>query len=93
MAFHALQKARAGKPDPMIDGFTQEQRFFLSYARVWRAVDRDEAVVTRVKSDPHAPGRFRVIGPLSNLEEFARAFGCKAGDAMVRDEASRVRIW
>ena len=93
VAFHALQKARAGKPDPMIDGFTQEQRFFLSYARVWRAVDRDEAVVTRVKSDPHAPGRFRVIGPLSNLEEFARAFGCKAGDAMVRDEASRVRIW
>ncbi len=93
VAFHALQKARAGKPDPMIDGFTQEQRFFLSYARVWRSVDRDEAVVTRVKSDPHAPGRFRVIGPLSNLEEFARAFGCKAGDAMVRDEASRVRIW
>ena len=93
VAYHALHKARAGKPDPMIDGFTQDQRFFLSYARVWRAVDRDEAVVTRVKSDPHAPGRFRVIGPLSNLEEFARAFGCRAGDGMVREEASRVRIW
>jgi len=93
VAYHALQMARAGKPDPMIDGFTQAQRFYLSYARVWRAIDRDESVVTRVKSDPHSPGRFRVIGPLSNLEEFATAFGCKEGDPMVREAGKRVRIW
>lgn len=93
VAYHALQLARAGKPDPKLDGFTQEQRFFLSYARVWRAIDRDEALVTRVKTDPHSPGRFRVVGPLSNLDEFAAAFGCKEGDPMVREASKRVRIW
>jgi putative endopeptidase len=60
---------------------------------VWRSLDRDEGLVTRVKSDPHSPGRFRVIGPLSNLEEFAAAFGCKEGDPMVRKAGKRVRIW
>ncbi|MEO5989061.1 MAG: M13 family metallopeptidase [Candidatus Eisenbacteria bacterium] len=93
VAFHALQKAQAGKPDPKLDGFSQAQRFFLSYARVWRRLDRDEALATMVKTNPHSPARFRVLGPLSNLDEFAAAFGCKAGDPMVREASQRVRIW
>jgi putative endopeptidase len=93
VAYHALQKALEGKQRTTIDGFTPEQRFFLSYARVWRGLYRPEALRTRVQTDPHSPPVWRVNGPLSNLPEFAQAFGCKAGDPMVRDEGKRARIW
>ncbi len=93
VAYAAMQKALAGKPRKLIDGFTPEQRFFLSYARIWRAVDRPEGMRTRVLTDPHSPTRWRVNGPLSNLPEFHDAWGCKEGDGMVRDAAKRARIW
>ena len=95
VAYYALEKAlsapnaRPGK----IDGFTPEQRFFLSWARVWREVQRPEAERLQVNTDPHAPGKWRVNGPLSMMPEFAKAFGCKAGDAMVRPDSLRARIW
>ena len=94
IAYIALQKqlAKNGRP-ANIDGFTPEQRFFLGWAQVWRQLQRDEGMRSRIMTDPHSPGVWRVNGPLSNMPEFHAAFGCKAGDKMVRPEASRARIW
>jgi putative endopeptidase len=94
VAYAALQKAlvKHGRPGP-IDGLTPEQRFFVAYARGWRQNMRPEALRLRIATDPHSPGPFRCNGPLSNLPEFAHAFGAKDGDPMVRAEADRARIW
>jgi putative endopeptidase len=82
-----------GKPAPVIDGFTGPQRFFLSWAQVWRQLQRPEALRRQLLTDPHAPGVWRVNGPLSNMPEFAAAFSCHAGDAMVRPDSLRAQIW
>ncbi|MBX3689046.1 M13-type metalloendopeptidase [Dokdonella sp.] len=92
-AFDALEKASAGKPDPMIDGLSREQRFFLNWARVWRGNIREKAQLVLLNTDPHAPARFRAIGAPSNMPAFAKAFDCKPGDAMVRDAKAQVKIW
>ena len=77
-----------GKPAPApIDGFTADQRFFLAWARVWAANIRPEQSKLLVNTNPHPLSQFRAIGPPSNLPEFAKAFGCKPGDAMVRKES------
>jgi predicted metalloendopeptidase len=94
LAFTALQKAIAKKgPQPKIDGFTPEQRFFLGYAQIWRNNIRDEELKLRVNTDPHSPGSFRTIGPLSNLDEFKKAFDIPDGSRMVRPPDQRVNIW
>ena len=93
MAYHALQRALEQNNPGEIDGFTPEQRFFLAWAQGWRRNYRDEALKLQVNTDPHSPGRFRVIGPLSNMPEFAAAFDCKAGDPMVRPDEARADIW
>ena len=93
LSYHALQRSLAGKPRTLVDGFTPEQRFFLSWAQNWRENVRPQALRSQLRTDPHAPARLRVLGPLSNLPEFAAAFGCRPGDAMVRGEGERVRIW
>jgi putative endopeptidase len=93
VAHSALEIALEGKPRTRIDGFTPEQRFFLSWARVWRRKDRDEALRTLVQTNSHSPALWRVNGPLSNLPEFQRAFGCAEGDPMVGDAEARARIW
>ena len=93
VAYDALQRALRGKPHQPIDGYTPEQRFFLGWAQARLSVLRPEAARVQVATDPHSPGRFRVNGPLSNMPEFAQAFGCKEGDPMVRPAAQRVHIW
>jgi putative endopeptidase len=93
VAYAALETALGNKPRTKIDGFTPEQRFFLAWAQIWRTLQRDQAAINQVKTDPHAPGRWRVNGPLSNMPEFKAAWGCKDGDTMVRPEALRARIW
>jgi putative endopeptidase len=93
IAFAALQKALAGENRDKIDGFTPEQRFFLSYASTWCTLLRPEALRARVKADPHSPAEFRVNGPLSNLNEFAAAFNVPEGAPMRRPPADRVSIW
>jgi putative endopeptidase len=93
MAYYAFQKSlQSNKSRPAnIDGFTPEQRFFLGWAQVWAAKATDEATRSQVIGGPHALPRWRVNGPLANLPQFAQAYGCKAGDAMVREE--NCRIW
>lgn len=92
ISFAALQRALAGKPRPAeIDGFSPEQRFFLGWAQVWRTNMRPEFARYMVQVDPHPPAKFRVNGPLSNMPEFTKAFGCKSGESMVR--ASQCQIW
>ena len=93
IAYYALEHALAGKPRPLIDGFTPEQRFFLSWAQVWRSMQRPQAARAQVATNPHAPAKWRVDGPLSNMPEFRKAWGCKAGDPMVRPDSLRAQIW
>jgi putative endopeptidase len=96
VAYAAMEKAldaKGASARKKIDGFTPEQRFFLSWARVWREVQRPEAERLQVNTNPHSPGKWRVNGPLSIMPEFKRAFGCKDGDPMVAPESKRARIW
>jgi endothelin-converting enzyme/putative endopeptidase len=90
VAYKALQKALAGQPRARIDGFTPEQRFFLGFANVWCQNVTDATARQRAQTDPHSPGRFRVIGSVSNMPEFKEAFGCQASQPMVRENACRV---
>jgi putative endopeptidase len=93
-AYGAYKRSLAGKPEPPpVDGLTGDQRFFLAWAQIWRSRFRPEFARMLVTVDPHGPNAFRTNGPLSNMAEFARAFGCKAGDPMVRAQADRVQIW
>jgi predicted metalloendopeptidase len=94
LAYTALQKALAKKgPQPKIDGFTPEQRFFLGFAQIWRNNQREEDLKLQVNTNPHSPGRFRTIGPLSNLVEFQKAFDIPDGSPMIRAADQRVNIW
>ncbi len=94
IAYAAFQKALEGKPRPKdINGFTPEQRFFLGYAQAWAQNIRPELARMQTNTDPHPLPRFRVLGPLSNMPAFARAFGCKAGDPMMRPDTERCAIW
>ena len=93
VAYAAMERALALHPQSVIDGFTPEQRFFLAWAQVWREVDRPAYTRFLVSSNPHAPAKWRVNGPLSNMPEFKAAWGCKEGDPMVRPASLRPRIW
>ncbi|MGO4703342.1 M13 family metallopeptidase [Dyella sp. 2RAB6] len=95
-AYDALQMALAKNPaeaKQSIDGYHQDQRFFLNWARVWRGNIRDAAQLTLLNTDPHAPGKFRAIGAPSNMAAFAQAFQCKPGDKMVRSGEQQVKVW
>jgi putative endopeptidase len=76
-----------------IDGFTAEQRFFMSWATVWRTLTREDALRTQIKTDPHSPGMYRATQPLKNIDAFYEAFGIKEGDKMWLAPEKRVRIW
>ena len=94
IAYAALEKTLAEKGRPgLIDGFTPEQRFFLGWAQIWRQNIRPEAARVRINVDPHSPAQWRTNGPLSNMPQFAAAFGCKPGDPMVRPDSLRPVIW
>ena len=96
LAYAALQKALDKNPqerEKKIDGLTPEQRFFLSYATIWKSKQRDEDLKLRLTTDPHSPAQYRVDGPLSNLTEFQKAFNIPDGSAMVRPADKRVNIW
>ncbi len=96
IAYDALQAALKDNPeeaDSKIDGYTQDQRFFLNWARVWRGDIREKQQLVYLNADPHSPIKFRAVGAPSNMPAFAKAFQCKAGDGMVRADDKRVVIW
>ena len=93
VAYQAFKKTAQGKSNTLIDGLTPDQRFFLSYASIWRNKQRDESLRTQVLTNPHSPALFRVNGPLSNLAAFYSAFNVKEGDKMWRPVSERVVIW
>ena len=93
VAYLAFQKARQQHPAPTIDGFSPDQQFFIAWGQ-WRGDEtRPEQQRLMVQGDPHPIAKFRVIGPLSNLAAFARAFSCKSGAAMIRTGADRCEVW
>lgn len=87
-----LYLAENGRPEN-IDGFTPEQRFFMSWATVWRTKYTEEALRNQIKTNTHSPGMYRAIMPLQNMDAFYEAFNIKEHDSMYIDEASRVKIW
>src|SRR5678816_1383292 len=94
IAFLAFQKSLVGKPPaPVIDGFTPEQQFFIAWGQFRGDEIRPEMQRLMVQSDPHPIAKYRVIGPVSNLPEFQKAFSCKAGSAMVRPAEKRCEVW
>lgn len=94
VAYDALLMYLKDKGNPgKIDGFTQEQRFFISWATIWRTKSTEAALINQVKTDPHSPGYFRAIGPLENIEGFYKAFDVKEGDKMYKEPKDRIIIW
>ena len=93
VALDAYHKSLGGKPAPVIDGLTGDQRFFLAYAQIWREKTRVDAERSAITTDPHSPGRFRVLGPLPNIEAWYQAFGVKPGDKMYIPPEKRAKIW
>ena len=93
LAFRALQRVLDGTPRDHVNGYTPEQRFFLSYATIWRRNYTDEYIRLLVNTDPHSPSMFRCNGTLANLPEFAEAFSLGTDTPMVRSEEERAEIW
>jgi putative endopeptidase len=92
LAFMALQAYQQAHPDDVKPSrFTPEQQFFLGYAQAWCGKGREQDTRVRAQTDPHASPEWRVKGPLSNLVPFQQAFGCKAGQPMVR--SPRCEVW
>ncbi len=93
ITYRAFKKAQEQHPAPTIDGFTPDQQFFIAWGQ-WRGDEiRPETQRLMVQGDPHPIAKYRVISPLSNLPEFATAFSCKPGSAMVRSDADRCEVW
>lgn len=93
VAYAAYRLALNDKDPPVVDGFTGDQRFFLSWAQVWRELRRDESMRNLVMSNPHSPGMFRVQGVVRNMDEWYRAFDVTPEDKLFLPPEERVRIW
>ena len=93
VSYTAFKKTQQGRSEEKTDGFTPDQRFFLSYAGVWAGNIRDAEILRRTKTDPHSLGRWRVNAALKNIEPFFKAFNIKEGDPMFLAPAERVTIW
>ena len=93
IALDAYHLSLDGKPAPVIDGFTGDQRFFLGFAQIWRAKYRDDAIKQQVVSDPHSPAYFRAYGTVRNVDAWYDAFNVKDTDPMYVKPSDRVRIW
>jgi predicted metalloendopeptidase len=93
IAYKAYKISLGGKPAPVIDGLTGDQRFFMGFGQVWRSKMREAQQIVQVKTDPHSPGQFRANGTVMNHPAFYEAFGVKEGDKMYLAPENRVKIW
>ena len=93
LALDAYRMSLDGKPAPVIDGLTGDQRFFHAFAQLWRSRQRDETARLRILLDSHAAEQFRVNGVVRNSDAWYEAFGVKPGDALYLSPEERVRIW
>jgi putative endopeptidase len=93
IAYDAFKMTKEGQDTTKIDGFTPDQRFFISFAQVWRSKETDERARSLINEDPHSPPIWRVNGPLSNFEPFYKAFNVQPGDKMYKPDSLRVKIW
>jgi putative endopeptidase len=93
IALDAYHASLGGKPAPVIDGYSGDQRFFLGWGQVWRTLFRNEALRQQLVSDPHSPGQIRAINPLRNVDAWYDAWGIKPGDKQYVAPQDRVRIW
>ena len=93
IAYEAFKKTSQGKGNEKIDGLTPDQRFFLSWAQVWRSNTRPEETATRLKTDPHSPDILRCNVPVSNMEAWYKAFEVKPSNKLYRPENERARVW
>ena len=93
IAYKAYKLSLGGKPAPVIDGLSGDQRFYMGFAQVWRSKTRDAQQIVLIKTDPHSPGQFRANGTLVNQPGFYDAFGVKPGDQMYVAPEQRVIIW
>ncbi len=93
IAYEAFKKTKQGQSNDKIDGFTPDQRFFLSWAQVWRANTRPEEIASRLKTDPHSPSILRCNVPVSNMEAWYKAFNIKPTDKMYRQPGDRAKVW
>ena len=93
IAFDALMLRQQGQRVAPLDGFTPAQRFFLAWARAWRMNYTDAALKLQVNTNPHAPARFRALGPLSNMDAFQEAFGFRDDAPVMRPRAERAKVW
>jgi putative endopeptidase len=93
IALKAYHLSLDGKPAPVIDGYTGDQRFYLSFGQIWRTKQRDSALRTQTLSNEHSPAEFRVIGPTRNQDEWYQAFDVKPGDKYYLPPDERVHIW
>jgi len=93
MAYAAYKRSLDGKEAPVIDGITGDQRFFLSYGQIWQRKFRDDALISRLKADPHSPGEYRANGIVRNFDQWYVAFDVQPGDALYLAPEDRVKIW
>jgi putative endopeptidase len=93
IAYEAFKKTEQGKSNKKIDGFTPDQRFFLSWAQVWRLNILPDFAAQLILTDPHSPGMYRCNGPVSNIDAWYTAFDVKPGDKMYKPENERIKVW
>lgn len=93
IAYDAFKKTKQGQSAEKIDGFTPDQRFFLSWAQIWRENVLPETQAQLILTDPHSPGRYRCNGPISNIDAWYKAFNIQAGDKMYKAPDDRIRVW
>jgi putative endopeptidase len=92
-AYEAFKMTRQGQSNEQIDGFSPDQRFFLSWAQVWRGNILPETAAQQIITDPHAPGEYRTIGAPVNMDAWYEAFNVQPGDKLYKKPADRIRIW
>ncbi len=93
IAYAAFKKTKEGKSNVKIDGFTPDQRFFMSWAQVWRSSQRPESAQQRIQTDPHSPEQFRTNAPIVNMDAWYNAFDIKPTNKLYKKPEDRIKIW